>query len=154
MNNHPLDRTLLDAVPIAPPTPAHPSVDQVVRDGHRAHVSGQVPFDGDAPPLAGKVGREVSVEEAAAQARLATANALHRLRGTFGSLDQVERVLKLSVFVNAVEDFAAHPTVADGGSALLVHVFAERGRHARAAVGVASLPLGVPVEVELLVALR
>jgi enamine deaminase RidA (YjgF/YER057c/UK114 family) len=145
------DQALLASVPSAPPESAHDAVDQVVRDGRRAYVSGQVAFDGALPPLAGKVGREVSVEEAAGQARLAAANALHRLRRALGTLEEVERVLKLSVFVNAVDDCTSHPAVADGASSILVEVLGDAGRHARAAVGVASLPLGVPVEVELLV---
>lgn len=123
-------------------------------DDGTVFVSGQVAFDGDREPLTGKVGHTVTSEQAAEEARICAANALHRIVAEFGSLDVVERIIKVTVFVNAVDSFSGHPTVADGASRLLVEVFGESGRHARAAVGVASLPLGVPVEVELTAKLR
>lgn len=148
------DELLVAVAPERPPEAAHNAVDALVRDGSKGYVSGQVAFRGHQAPLTGKVGRDVSVTDAASEAALAIANALHRLRTALGTLQAVDRVLKMTVFVNAVDDFTDHPTVADGASKLLTDVLGHRGRHARAAVGVASLPLGVPVEVELLVRLK
>ncbi len=118
-------------------------------DGGTAYVSGQVAFAGPDGPLLGKVGSDLDAEKAAGEAGKAVANGLYRLIETFGSLDVVQRVLKLTVFVNATAEFTEQPAVANGASRVLIDVLGDRGRHARSAVGVASLPLGVPVEVEL-----
>lgn len=136
--------------PVAP-TPLGPGamIDAVVVDIGAAYVSGQVAFNGVQAPLLGKVGVEFDTSQAAVEAGKAAANGLYRLIETFGSLDAVQRVLKITVFVNATADFIGHPAVADGASQVLLDVLGDRGRHARSAVGVASLPLGVPVEVEM-----
>ncbi|NEE01893.1 RidA family protein [Phytoactinopolyspora halotolerans] len=138
--------------PVAPtPLGADAVIDAVVVDGGTAYVSGQVAFAGAQGPLLGKVGVDVDTEKAAAEAGTAVANGLYRLIETFGSLDAVQRALKLTVFVNSTPEYTDHPAVANGASRVLLDVLGERGRHARSAVGVASLPLGVPVEVELVV---
>lgn len=116
-----------------------------------AYVAGQVPLDGGEPMATGLVGDEVSVEEAQALARRCALQALAALKEELGSLDRVVGVAKVTVFVASSETFTDHPKVANGASDLLVEVFGEAGKHARAAVGVPSLPLGAPVEVEMVV---
>lgn len=118
--------------------------------GDLAFVAGQVALEEGRPMVTGAVGAGVDVEEAAGAARRCALQALSILRQELGSLDRVAGVVKLTVYVAAVEGFAEHPKVANGASDLLVEVFGEEGRHARAAVGVASLPLGAPVEVEFI----
>ena len=122
-----------------------------VTTGSLIYISGQVPIRPDGSPVVGKVGEDVTVEEAYEAARLATIGLLTRVRAEGGSLDRVTRVVKLTGFVNATTDFKQHPQVVNGASDLLAAVFGDKGLHARAAVGVSSLPLGVPVEVEMIV---
>lgn len=117
-------------------------------------VSGQVPIRDGGLPRLGLVGRDISVEEAAEEARFCALNALAQLKAVAGSLEQIERIVKLTVFVASSAGFHAQPLVANGASELFQAVFGEQGRHARSAVGVAELPLGAPVEVELIAALR
>jgi enamine deaminase RidA (YjgF/YER057c/UK114 family) len=122
-----------------------------VTTGSLIYISGQVPIRPDGSPVVGKVGEDVTVEEAYEAARIATVGLLTRVRAEAGSLDRVKRVVKLTGFVNAATDFTQHPQVVNGASDLLAAVFGDKGLHARAAVGVSSLPLGVPVEVEMIV---
>ena len=122
-----------------------------VRTGNLVFVSGQLPTRSDGSRPIGKLGAEVSVEEGYDAARLAAVGLLARVRAETGSLDRVKRVVKVTGFVNATPDFTQHPRVINGASDLLAEVFGEAGRHARAAIGVGSLPLGAPVEVELIV---
>jgi enamine deaminase RidA (YjgF/YER057c/UK114 family) len=118
--------------------------------GNLVFTAGQLPFVDGVLPATGKVGAEVSVEEAAGFARRAALNALAAAADAIGSLDRVTRVVKAVVFVNSAPGFTAQPAVANGGSELLGEVFGDAGRHARRAVGVAELPLGAPVELELI----
>lgn len=121
-----------------------------VLSGSTLYVSGQVPFrDGGLGKL-GKVGAEVTQEEAIEEARICAVNALAQIRAALGSLNRVQRILKLGVFVASDPTFSAQPLVANGASELFVEVFGEAGRHARSAVGVAVLPLDVPVEVDVI----
>jgi len=136
-----------------PPTAVAAYVPYVVHGG-LIWVSGQVPFRDGALPRRGQVGRDISVEDAAEEARYCAINALAQLRAAAGSLDKIERIVKLTVFVASSEGFHAQPLVGNGASELLQEVFGENGRHARSAVGVAELPLGAPVEVEVIAALR
>jgi enamine deaminase RidA (YjgF/YER057c/UK114 family) len=115
-----------------------------------AFVAGQVPMEEGRPMASGRLGEDVDVEEGQGLARRCALQALAALRDELGSLDAIKRVVKVTVFVAATEAFTEHPKVANGASDLLAEVFGEEGRHARAAVGCASLPLGVPVEVELI----
>ena len=124
-------------------------IDSVVVAGGVAYVSGQVGFVGTAAPLLGKVGAGVTVEQAVEEAGKAAANGLYRLVEALGSFESIERILKVTVFVNAVDDFTEQPAVANGATRMLIDVLGDTGRHARSAVGVGSLPLGVPVEVEM-----
>jgi enamine deaminase RidA (YjgF/YER057c/UK114 family) len=119
--------------------------------GDLAWVAGQIPMQDGAVTVAGKVGGEVTIDDANAGARRCALQALSALRAALGTLDRVKGIVKLDVFVASATGFTDHPTVANGASDLLVEVFGDEGRHARAAVGVPELPLGAAVEVALLV---
>lgn len=120
-----------------------------VVSGSTVYVSGQVPFKDGAVTHTGLVGRDVTLDDATADARVCAINVLAQLRAAAGgSLDRIARIVKVTVFVASSEGFHAQPAVANGASELLVEVFGDAGRHARAAVGVAALPLGATVEVE------
>ena len=125
-----------------------------VRTGSYVYVSGQLPSVGGKPLVVGKVGAEVTPEEAKQAARVAAINALAALASVVGTLDDVTRIVKVTGFVASAPGFTGQPGVVNGASELLKEVFGEAGEHARAAVGVAELPLGVPVEVELIAEVR
>lgn len=135
------------------PEPAAPvaAYVPVVIAGGLAHVSGQLPFI-DGRLVTGRLGEDVSVEDGAAAARACGLMILAQLKAALGSLDRVERVVKLGAFVNSAGDFTDHPKVANGASELMADVFGDAGRHARAAVGVPALPLGAAVEVDAIIA--
>jgi len=122
-----------------------------VRSGDHLFLSGQLPWLDGALVATGKVGGEVSAEEAAGCARHCALNAIAVLRAETGELSQVKRIVKVVVFVASTPDFTGQPVVANGASDLFADVFGEAGRHARSAVGVTVLPLDTPVEVELVV---
>jgi enamine deaminase RidA (YjgF/YER057c/UK114 family) len=121
--------------------------------GDLAWVAAQIPMRDGAVTVAGKVGGEVTVDDANAGARRCALQALAALQAALGTLDRVKGIVKLDVFVASATGFTDHPKVANGASDLLVEVFGDEGRHARAAVGVPELPLGAAVEVALLVQL-
>jgi enamine deaminase RidA (YjgF/YER057c/UK114 family) len=122
-----------------------------MRTGNLLYVSGQGPMEGSRIVIKGKVGKDVSEEQGAEAARLAAINALAVIRQAIGSLDKVARVVKLNGYVNCTDSFERQHIVMNGASELLVAVFGEKGRHARAAVGTNALPMGIPVELELIV---
>jgi enamine deaminase RidA (YjgF/YER057c/UK114 family) len=122
-----------------------------VQTGQVVYASGQLPFVDGKLAAVGKVGSEVTVETAADCARLATLNGLAAIAAELGDIDEVARVVKVVVFVASASAFTDQAQVGDGASQLLGDVFGSSGRHARSAVGVASLPLDAPVEVELIV---
>lgn len=124
-----------------------------LRVGDQVFTSGQLPFVDGSLPDTGTVGDQVSTERAAELAGIAILNALAAVKSVIGDLDRIERVVKVTGFVNSAPDFTAQPTVLNGASDLLGEVFGETGTHVRSAVGVAALPLGSPVEVELTVRL-
>jgi len=136
-----------------PVAPAFQYVPVVVDDG-LAWVSGQIPRDGSTILYTGKVGAEVSLEQAQAAARACVLQGLSQLKQALGGFDRVRRVVKVTGFVASAPGFVQQPTVMDAASELLVQALGEAGRHARSAVGVAELPRGVPVEVELVVAVE
>ena len=121
-----------------------------VRTGNLVFVSGQVPTRDGKPIVRGKLGAELTVDSVAEAARVATLNALAALKGVVGELDRVKRVVKLNGSVASAPGFTDQPLVLNHASKLLLAAFGERGRHARAAVGVAELPLGVPIELEFI----
>jgi enamine deaminase RidA (YjgF/YER057c/UK114 family) len=119
--------------------------------GTLVHISGQIPLVDGSLLATGIVPTQVDQETAIQCARQCTLNALASLQDAIGDLDRVTAVVKASIFVAAAPDFGAHPTIANGCSDLLVEIFGKDiGQHARAAVGVASLPLNVPVEIEFI----
>jgi enamine deaminase RidA (YjgF/YER057c/UK114 family) len=125
----------------------------VVIHGDLAFVSGQISFvDGEL--LKGRLGHDVSLEEGMKAARGCGLMILAQIKAALGSLDRVERVVKLGGFVNSTPDFTDQPKVINGASDLMLEIFGEAGKHARAAVGVPSLPLGVAVEVDAVVAVK
>lgn len=134
----------------APPKPVANYV-EVTRAGNLLFLAGHGPCDFTAPGATGKVGRDLTVEQGAAAARLTALCLLSTLKAELGELSRVKRVVKVLGMVNATDDFTQHPRVINGASDLLVAVFGERGRHARSAVGVASLPLNLAVEIEIVV---
>ncbi|HET8525877.1 MAG TPA: RidA family protein [Actinomycetota bacterium] len=121
--------------------------------GDLAWVAAQIPMQEGAVTVTGSAGADVTIEEANAGARRCAIQALAALRAELGSLDRVKGIVKVDVFVASAPGFTEQPAVANGASDLLVEVFGDEGRHARAAVGVAELPLGAAVEVGLLVQL-
>jgi enamine deaminase RidA (YjgF/YER057c/UK114 family) len=129
------------------PAPAAPVASYVpsVRTGNLVFVSGQGPW-GFEPT--GKVGSDVTVEQAIEAARITCLYGLAAVKAAVGELSRVRRVVKLTVFVNSAPGFVEQPKVANGASDLLHEVFGEAGRHARSAVGMAELPFDIPVEVE------
>ncbi len=137
------------------PEPAAPvaAYVPVVVAGGLAHVSGQVSIVGG-HLLKGRLGEDLSLEQGVEGARACGLMILAQLKAALGSLDRVERVVKLGAFVNSSADFTDQPKVANGASELMVAVFGDAGKHARSAVGVPSLPLGVAVEVDAIVAVR
>lgn len=136
------------------PHPPHDPLDAVVVHGGVARTSGQLPrVDGQLTCL-GTLGDTVTVEEGAEAAAICALNALAVLEVELGSLDRIERVLWLTGFVASAPDFHRQPDVIDGASAILSQVFGEAGRHTRSAIGVAALPRGGAVEIEIAVAVR
>jgi enamine deaminase RidA (YjgF/YER057c/UK114 family) len=133
---------------VAPPVGSYVPA---IRSGHQIFVSGQVPLRDGALVCSGKVGSEVNVEEASAAAAIAALNALAAAAQVAGGLDRITRLLRVGVFVNSAPGFSDQPKVANGASDLLAGIFGDAGKHARAAVGVAGLPLDAAVELELIV---
>ena len=125
----------------------------VVVAGGLAHVSGQLPFVAG-KLVRGRLGEDVSLEEGYAAARACGLMLIAQLKAALGSLDRIERVVKLGGYVNSAADFTDQPKVVNGASELMVAVFGDAGKHARSAVGVPALPLGAAVEVDAIVAVR
>ena len=125
----------------------------VVEHGGLAYVSGQVSFV-DGTLVKGRLGEDLTLEQGIAAAQGCGLMILAQLKAALGSLDRVERVVKLGAFINSAADFTDQPKVANGASELMVAVFGDAGKHARAAVGVPALPLGCAVEVDAIVAVR
>ena len=123
-----------------------------VRTGNLLFLAGKGPRpDASGARPKGKVGREYTTEQAYQHARTVGMDLLAVMRAELGSLDRVKRVVKVLGMVNAVPEFTEHPKVINGCSDLFVEVFGEAGRHARSAVGMGSLPMGIPVEIEAIV---
>jgi enamine deaminase RidA (YjgF/YER057c/UK114 family) len=137
----------IELPPAAAPVASYVPV--VVSNGF-AFVAGQVALEEGKPLATGRLGDEVSVEDGAGLARRCALQALAALRAELGSLDRISRIAKVTVFVASTDAFTDQPKVANGASDLFVEVFGDSGKHARAAVGAPALPLGAPVEVELI----
>jgi enamine deaminase RidA (YjgF/YER057c/UK114 family) len=145
-----IDKKLRD-LGIDIPEPAAPVANYVgcVRTGNLLFTAGQVPLKDGKVHFQGKVGGEISVEQAQEATKLCAINVISQVKAALdGNLDRVKRVVKLVVFVNGAPEFTEHPKVANAASDLMVEVFGDKGKHARSAVGAGSLPLNVSVEVE------
>ncbi|GAA5129366.1 RidA family protein [Haloechinothrix salitolerans] len=137
----------IDLPTVVPPVAAYVPA---TRSGNMVYTSGQLPIIDGSLAAAGKVGGEVSADEAKGHARTCALNALAAVHGLVG-IDSIVRVVKVVGFVASAEGFTGQPGVVNGASELLGEVFGDAGQHARSAVGVAELPLGAPVEVEMIV---
>jgi enamine deaminase RidA (YjgF/YER057c/UK114 family) len=137
------------------PQPAAPvaAYVPVVIAGGLAHVSGQVSMK-DGALIKGRLGEDLGLDEGIAAAQACGLMIVAQLKAALGDLSRVERIVKLGAFVNSTADFTDQPKVANGASELMVALFGEAGRHARSAVGVPTLPLGVAVEIDAIVAVR
>ena len=138
---------------LALPPPQMPVANYVraVRTGTLVFLAGHLPVEHGKIVYQGKLGRDMDVETGYRAARLVMLNCLASLKEAIGDLDRVQRIVKLLGMVNSAPDFTEQPQVMNGASDLLVQVFGERGRHARSAVGMAGLPSGVAVEIEMIV---
>ena len=116
--------------------------------GNLVFISGQVPFDSGGKLIKGKVGKELSLGQAQEAAKFCALNLLAQLKKSCGSLDKVRGCVKITGYVNSIDSFVDQPKVINGASDLISKVFGDKGKHARAAVSVNSLPLGAAVEVE------
>ncbi|NJC34808.1 enamine deaminase RidA (YjgF/YER057c/UK114 family) [Sphingomonas jejuensis] len=134
------------AAPVAAYVPA-------VEEGGLLYLSGQLPFSNGAL-MEGRLGENRDIPFGQDAARACALMILAQVKKTVGSLDRVKRIVKLGVFVNSAGSFTDQPKVADGASTLMADVFGEAGRHARAAVGVPTLPLGAAVEIDAVIALK
>ena len=135
------------AAPVAAYVPA-------VEQNGLLHISGQISFAEDGSLIKGRLGEDLNLDAGVAAAKRCGIMLLAQMKAALGSLDRVERVVKLGVFVSSHGDFTDQPKVANGASELMQEVFGEAGRHARSAVGVPVLPLGVAVEVDAIVAVK
>ncbi len=122
-----------------------------VRIGNLVFTAGQLPFENGNLKYTGKVPEEISEEEAIKAAEICALNCLSVIKAEIGDLDKVKRIVKLTVFVNSSSSYVKHPKIANGASEFLVKLFGDIGKHARSAVGVSSLPLNAPVEIEMIV---
>ncbi len=127
---------------------------KAVRVGNMLYLSGHGPDKPDGGRITGKVGSDLTLEQAKDAARVTGISLLSTLKAELGDLNKVRRIVKVLGMVNAVPTFEQHPQVINGFSDLMVEVFGENGKHARSAVGVASLPFNIPVEIEMIVELK
>ena len=134
------------AAPVASYVPA-------VEIGGLLHISGQVSM-ADGKLITGRLGENMSLEEGQQAAKACALMIAAQIKKAAGSLDRVDRIVKLGVFVNSTADYTDHPKIANGCSDMMEVIFGAAGQHARSAVGVASLPLGVAVEVDAIIALK
>jgi len=125
-----------------------------LRTGNYVYTSGQVPFLKGELKFAGKVGGDLTLEEAQKAAELCALNALSAIKGVIGNLEKIERIIKVTVFVNSANGFTDQPKVANGASEFLGRIFGENGKHVRSAVGVSELPVNSAVEVEMIVEVK
>jgi len=133
------------------PDPPVANYVRTVRSGNLVFVAGHGPRRPDGTYVRGKVGKDLTLEEGKVAARLTAISLLSSLKAELGSLNRVKRIVRVFGMVNATEDFTQHPQVINGCSDLLVEIFGQAGKHARAAVGMASLPMNIAVEIEMVV---
>lgn len=146
----------LEELGIELPEPVAPLYSYVPLTIHQgvAYVSGQVPRINGEVPYPGKVGTEVTVEQARELAEYCVLKALSSVKQEIGTLDNVEQILKLSGYIQAAPGFNEMGKIMDAASELLVHIFGEKGHHARVAIGAAELPSNTPIELDLIIAVK
>lgn len=136
-------------VPEAPkPLASYISVTKV---GNLIFTAGQIPLKDGSLAYAGKVGKDIGLEDGVKAAEICTINCLSVIKSEIGNLDSIKKIVKVTVFVNSADGFTDQPKVANGASDLLVNVFGEKGKHVRSAVGVNELPINCAVEIEMIV---
>ncbi len=127
----------------------------ITKVGNLIFISGQIPIDIESPndelKYKGKVGRDISIEEAQEAGKICCLNALFHLKNLIGDLEKIEKIIKITGYVNSDENFSEHPKVINGASDLLIKIFGEKGKHTRVAIGVSSLPLGSPIEIDFII---
>lgn len=133
------------------PTKSAGNYVKAVRSGNLVFLAGHVSTHADGSGITGKVGKDLTLEQGYTAARVTTISLLSTLKAELGELSRVKRIVKLTGFVNATPDFTDHPKVINGCSDLLVALFGDAGKHARSAVGMASLPANYAVEIEMVV---
>src|SRR5919199_1504582 len=142
-------------VKLSDPVPSVGSFAQVAITGNLAFVSGQLPIEPGSNPVQvkykGKTGRDISLEDGQAAARLCAINGLSELKNIVGDLDNIKKIVKVSGYVNCASSFTDHAKVINGASDFLVEIFGEKGKHARVSVGASSLALNSSVEVDFIV---
>lgn len=148
--------TRLSELGITLRTPARPTANFLgaVRVGDMVYLSGHGPLKADGEYMKGKVGREFNLEQAQEAARLTGINLIEALKAEVGNLNNVKRIVKVLGMVNAVPSFDQHSQVINGFSDLMVEVFGESGKHARSSIGLGSLPMNIPVEIEMIVEMK
>ena len=133
--------------PLAAYTPA-------LQVGDMVYTSGQVPIENGELKYAGKIGFDLTVEEGQKAAEICALNGLSAIKGVIKDLDKIEKIIKVTVFVNSADGFTDQPKVANGASELLGNIFGDAGRHVRSAVGVNELPIDSAVEIEMIVKVK
>jgi len=143
----------LEELGLTLPQPAAPVASYVpaVEAGGLLYISGQIAFAADGSLMTGRLGEDRDLDYGVEAARRCGLMLVAQMKAALGDLSRVERIVKLGAFVNSTADFTDHPKVANGASDLMVALFGDNGRHARSAVGVPSLPLGVAVEIDAIV---
>lgn len=140
------------SIPAAPKPLA--SYIPAIRTDDLVFTAGQLPMKDGRLAYKGKLGKELTEEDGKKAAQVCALNCLSVIKGEIGNLDNISNVIKLTVFVSSAEGFINHPQVANGASDLIKEIFGENGKHVRSAVGVAELPLGAPVEIEMIVKVK
>jgi len=123
----------------------------VIKSGNLLFTAGQIPMKNGELKFKGKIGKEINLENGILAAEICTINCLSVIKSLVGNLDNIKKIVKVTVFVNSADGFTDQPKVANGASDLLVNVFGENGKHVRSAVGVNELPIDSAVEVEMIV---
>ena len=147
----------LQTLGITLPTAAAAAANYVpyVLEGNQLIIAGQLPIESGEKKFIGRLGENISLDDGKAAARLCAINIIAQINAALdGDLERVKRIVRLGVFVNSTADFTDQPAVGNGASDLMVEVFGDAGRHARAAVGVNTLPFGVSVEVDAMVIVK
>lgn len=143
----------LEEMKIKLPKPPAPAANYVpfTKIGNMLVVSGQITMGENGPEYIGKIGETLNTQDGVEAAKLCAINILAQAKQALGELDRIKQVIKIQGFVNATAEFTEHPQVINGASDFLVEVLGENGKHARAAVGMSSLPLGVAVEIDAII---